>query len=147
MVDCGKYKDARFFLFKNRLYLNTAGGVASVKLRWIEGRINYGNGDLEIAEISFRAAKIGFQEADMAFASALAGLDLAITLLRQGCTQEAIREGLESTAMFFSLNISRELLGSFVFLEKAFKSKVLNLADLEETARYLRRMQIALGIK
>jgi tetratricopeptide (TPR) repeat protein len=147
MVDCGKYRDARFFLFKNRLYLNTAGGVASVKLRWIEGRINYGNGDLEIAEISFREAKIGFQEAEMAFASALAGLDLAITLLRQGCTQEAIREGLESTAMFFSLNISRELLGSFVFLEEAFKSEVLNLADLEETARYLRRMQIALGIK
>lgn len=147
MTDCGKYKDAWLFLFKNRLYLNSAGGVASVKLRGIEGRINYGRGNFEIAEISFREAKKGFEEAGMGFASALAALDLALTLLRQGRTDEAIREGLECTAMFFSLSIHRELLGSFVFLEDAFKSEVFNLADLEETARYLRRMQIALGIK
>jgi hypothetical protein len=49
--------------------------------------------------------------------------------------------------MFLSLNIDRELLGSILFLEEAFTSEILNLADLEETARYLRRMQIALGIK
>lgn len=147
MVDCGQYRDARYFLFKNRIYLNGAGGAARVKLRWIEGLINYGNGDLEVAEISFRAAKKGFQEAEMAFASALAGLDLALTLLRQGRMEEAIREGLESTAMFFSLRIDRELLGSFVFLEEAFRNQALNLADLEETARYLRRMQIVLGIR
>jgi tetratricopeptide (TPR) repeat protein len=147
MVDCGRYKDAWLFLFKNRVYLNSAGGVASVKLRWIEGRINYGRGDFDIAEISFREAKKGFEEAGMGFACALATLDLALTLLRQGRTDEAIREGLESTAMFFTLSINRELLGSFVFLEDAFRSEIFNLADLEETARYLRRMQVALGIK
>ncbi len=147
MEDCGKYRDAKLFLFKNRLYLNSAGGATSLKLRGIEGRINYGNGDLEIAEISFREAKKGFQEADMGFACALAGLDLALTLLRQGRTSEAIQEGLSSAKMFLALDIDRELLGSFLFLEEAFKSELLNLADLEETARYLRRMQIALRIK
>jgi hypothetical protein len=75
------------------------------------------------------------------------GLEIAMTLLRQGRTQEAIQEGLASAEMFLSLSIDRELLGSVLFLEEAFRSEVLNLADLEETARYLRRMQVALGIK
>jgi hypothetical protein len=75
------------------------------------------------------------------------GLDSGKYAAWERAAEEAIREGLESTAMFFSLNISRELFGSFVFLEDAFRSGVLNLADLEETARYLRRMQVALGIK
>ncbi|HEY4563803.1 MAG TPA: hypothetical protein VIJ36_12540, partial [Thermoanaerobaculia bacterium] len=99
------------------------------------------------AEKDFRAAREGFQEARMSFSCALLGLEVALTLLRQGRTQEAIQEGLVCAKMFLSLNIDRELLGSILFLEEAFTSEILNLADLEETARYLRRMQIALGIK
>jgi hypothetical protein len=83
----------------------------------------------------------------MSFTCALMGLEIAITLLRQGRTQEAIQEGLASAEMFLSLSIDRELLGSFLFLQEAFQSEIINLADLEETARYLRRMQVALGIK
>ena len=49
--------------------------------------------------------------------------------------------------MFLSLNIQRELLALFSFWKRAFQTKILNLADLEETARYLRKMQIQLNIK
>jgi tetratricopeptide (TPR) repeat protein len=147
LEDCGRFKDARMFLFNNRAQICQAGHILDLRLRWIEGRINYGMGMLESAERDFRYAREGFQEAGMSFACALMGLEIALTLLRQGRTQEAIQEGLASAKMFLSLNIGRELLGSYLFLEEAFKSEILNLADLEETARYLRRMQVALGIR
>lgn len=147
LEECGRYTEARIFLFNHRSQINQAGQITALRLRGTEGRIHYGMGNFDSAERDFRFAREGFREAGMSFACALAGLDIALTLLRQGRTREAIQEGLASAQMFLSLNIGRELLGSYLFLEEAFKSEILNLADLEETARYLRRMQIALGIK
>jgi tetratricopeptide (TPR) repeat protein len=147
LADCGRFTEARIFLFNHRAQINQAGKITALRLRGIEGSINYGLGLLKSAERDFRVVREGFQEAEMGFACALAGLDLALTLLRQGRTRDAIQEGLASAKMFLALSIDRELLGSVLFLEEAFKSEVLNLADLEETARYLRRMQIALGIR
>ncbi len=147
LEDCGRFSEARIFLFKHRAQINEAGQITALKLRWTEGRINYGMSKLENAERDFQVAREGFQEAGMSFACALMGLEIAMTLLRQGRTQEAIQEGLASAKMFLSLSIDRELLGSFLFLEEAFKSEIINLADLEETARYLRRMQLALRIE
>lgn len=147
LEDCGQFTEARIFLFNHRAQFSHAGQITALRLRWTEGRIHYGMGRLESAERDFRVVREGFQEAGMSFACALIGLELALTLLRQGRTRDAIQEGLASAKMFLALSIDRELLGSFLFLEEAFKSEVLNLADLEETARYLRRMQIALGIK
>lgn len=147
MEDCGLFKEARIFLFRNRPQLSGAGHTLALKLRWIEGRISYGLGELESAEIAFREARQGLQEAELGFATALASLEVAMTLLCQGRTQEAVEEGLEATKMFFSLNIHRELLGSILFLEECFKSETLSLSAIEKTARYLGRKQLQLGIK
>jgi len=147
MEECGLFKEARIFLFKTRPQLSGAGHTLALKLRWIEGRISYGLGELESAEIAFREARQGLQEADLGFATALAGIEIAMTLLRQGRTPEAIQEGLEATKLFFSLNIHRELLGSILFLEECFKSETLNLSAIEKTSRYLSRKQIQLGLK
>jgi tetratricopeptide (TPR) repeat protein len=147
LEDTGRFTEARIFLFNYRAQINQVGYITALRLRGIEGRIHYGMGMFESAERDFRAAREGFREEGMSFTCALIGLEIALTLLRQGLTPKAIQEGLASAQMFLSLNIGRELLGSFLFLEEAFKSEILNLADLEETARYLRRMQSQLGIK
>jgi hypothetical protein len=147
LEDCGRLTEARIFLFDHRAQINQTGQITALKLRGIEGRIHYGMGRFDSAERDFRFVREGFREVGMSFTWALMSLDIALTLLRQGRTQEAIQEGLACAKMFLSLNIDRELLGSILFLEEAFTSEILNLADLEETARYLRRMQIALGIK
>jgi tetratricopeptide (TPR) repeat protein len=147
MEDCGLFRDARIFLFKNRPWLSRTGHTLALKLRGIEGWISYGLGDLESAEIAFREVKKGFQEAGLGFARALMGLDLAMALMRQGRIPEAVQEGLESTEMFFSLNIQRELLGSVLFLEECFKSETLSLSAIEKTIRFLRRKQVELGLK
>jgi tetratricopeptide (TPR) repeat protein len=147
MEDCGQFKEARRFIFKNRVRLSGAGHILALKLRGIEGRISYGMGELESAEIAFREIKAGFQEAGLGFECALEGLDLAMTLMRQGRTQEAAQEALESTAMFVRLNIHRELIGSVLFLEEALRAEAASLSLLESTVRFLRRKQIELGIK
>ncbi|HSS51999.1 MAG TPA: hypothetical protein VLX28_23910, partial [Thermoanaerobaculia bacterium] len=122
------------------------GHVVCLKLRWVEGRISYGLRELESAEIAFRDAKLGFTEADMSFACGIAGLDLAITLLRQGRREEAIREGLESVAMFRAVGVHREILGTVVLLEETFRAQAADLDLLEASAQYLRKKMIELGL-
>jgi tetratricopeptide (TPR) repeat protein len=147
MEDCGRFKEARRFLFKNRARISGAGHILALKVRGIEGRINYGLGELESAEISFREVKKGFSKAGLDFASAIEGLDLAMTLMRQGRTEEAVQEIMESTAMFIRLNIHRELIGSVLCLQEALFAEAASLSLLESTVRFLRRKQIELGIK
>ena len=145
LVDCGRYRDAKRMLFENRRNFTDHGRIARLKLRGIEGRISYGLRELESAEIAFREAKEGFTEAGMGFACGIAGLDLAMTLLRQGRQEEAIREGLESVAMFQAVGVYREFLGTAMLLEEAFRAQTVDLALLEASAQYLRKKMMELG--
>ena len=147
LVESGQFKDAKRVLFDNRPKFTHQGRIAMLKLRGVEGCINYGLGQLESAEIAFREAKEGFMAVEMGLAVALAGLELAMTLMRQGRVDEAIREGLESAAMFLSLSIHRELQGTVMFLQEAFETRKTDLALLETAMRYLRRKLIEFGFK
>jgi tetratricopeptide (TPR) repeat protein len=145
LMDCNRFTEARRALFENRSRV-TDSGVASLKLLWIEGRISYGMRELESAEMAIREAKEGFAKAGMGFACALAGLDLAMTLVRQGHSEEAIQEGLESAEMFLALSIHREILGTVILLEETFRAERTDLALLETSVRFLRKKMIELGM-
>ncbi|HEV8582664.1 MAG TPA: hypothetical protein VGX68_26655 [Thermoanaerobaculia bacterium] len=145
LVDCGRYKEARKILFKNRVRLYSLGHLAQLKVRGIEGRIDYGLQQLDGAETAFREVKAGFEEAEMGFACALAGFDLAMTLMRQDRGEEATAEALQAAAMFEALSIHRELLGVVIYLEEEFRARRGTLMLLESTVRYLRRRMLELG--
>jgi tetratricopeptide (TPR) repeat protein len=145
-VECERFSEAKRLLFKNRVRLSSMDHVLKLRLRWIEGRISYGMSQLQSAELAFREAKEGFAAVDMGFACALAGLDLAMTLLRQGRREESIKEGQESAAMFHALGIYREILGAAKLLEEAFQAQTTDLALLEASAQYLRKTMIELGV-
>jgi tetratricopeptide (TPR) repeat protein len=146
LVDAGRYSEAKGVLFENRPGFTDQGRIAMVKLRGIEGCINYGLGKLESAEVAFREAKAAFAEAEMSFGCAWASLELAMTLLRQGRTDEAIKEGLESAAMFLTLDIQREILGTAMFLQDAFEKGTVELATLETTVRWLSKKMVEYGV-
>ena len=146
LVDCGRFQEAKRALFENRPRFTDQGRVAKLKLRGIEGRISYGLRRLKSAEIAFREAKEGFAGVEMGFACALTGLDLAMTLLRLGRREEAVREGLESSATFTALGIHREILGAARLLEEICRAEITDLKMLEATAQYLRRKMIELGL-
>jgi tetratricopeptide (TPR) repeat protein len=146
LVDCERYWEAKKVLFKHRPNFTKQGRIAMLKLRGIEGRISYGLGKLESAEIAIRETKEGFAEAGMGFACALEGLDLALTLLRQGRREEAFQQGLESAEMFMALGIQREILGTVLLLEETFRAEKEDLELLEASVRYLRKKMIELGV-
>jgi tetratricopeptide (TPR) repeat protein len=146
LVECGRYREARKILFKNRARFAAAGHLIQLRVRWIEGRIDYGLWQHESAETAFREVKRGFEEVDMGFHCALAGLDLAIAVMRQGRAEEATEEVLQSAATFEALNVHRELLGAVIFLEQEFRKRRGSLVLLECTVRYLRRKSTELGV-
>ncbi|MFY9825301.1 MAG: hypothetical protein WAM82_28240 [Thermoanaerobaculia bacterium] len=145
LVDSNRFREAKRALFENRARFVMQGNVASLKMRWVEGRISYGLRELESAEIAFREAKQGLAGAEMWFACGITGLDLTMTLLRQERREEAIKEGLESAARFRSAGVYREILGTALLLEEAFRAQRADLVLLETSAQYLRKMMMELG--
>lgn len=146
LVDCGRFKEAKRALFMNRPSFTQQGRIAMLKLRGIEGRIYYGLGELESAEVATRETKEGLADAGMGFACALVGLDLAMILLRQQRRDEGIQEVLESASMFDSLSIHRELLGTAMLLKETFRAQTADLALLEASAQYLRKKMMEFGL-
>lgn len=147
MVDCGRCAEARVTLFKKRLWLVQGGRIAQVKLRGIEGRIAYGLGELENAEMILREARAGLAEAELPFATALASLDIATTLMGLERRDEAVREGLASAEMFIALSMQREILSSILLLKDTLQDGTADVDFLESTARYLRRKLMEVGWK
>ncbi len=145
LIDLGRFSQAQRFLFDHRHLFQGAGRIASVRLRWLEGRISYGLEKLTSAEIALRESKEGFAQVRMDFHHALTGLDLAMTLLRQGRIEEAEREVLEASKTFFSLQIHREILGSVLLLKEAAERQRLTVAILENEVRHIRRAEMEHG--
>jgi tetratricopeptide (TPR) repeat protein len=145
LIDLNRFPQAQRFLFDHRPLFQSFGYVPGLKLRWLEGRISYGLEKLTSAEIALRESKAGFAQVPMDFHCALAGLDLAMTLLRQGRVDEAEKEVLAASKTFFSLQIHREILGSVLLLKEAAEMRRLTVATLENEVRHIRRAEMEHG--
>jgi tetratricopeptide (TPR) repeat protein len=142
LVDSGHYRQARNMAFMNRWRYERYGGtIEKVKLRWLEGVIEAGRGNLAAAETALDEARKGFNNAGLAYHSALSGLDLASILLRQTRVDEARTVVLESTEVFLKLHIEREALGAIVMLRQVFEVGVAAQALLDDTVQFLRRVE------
>ncbi len=147
LVDCGDCKEARKTLFKKRVWLSQGGRLARVKLRGIEGRIAYGLGEFESAELILREAQAGLAQAGLGFSSALAGLDLAMALIQLDRWEDAIEEGVKAAEMFLTLSVHRELLGTVLLLRDALQDGTADLKKIADLTRYLYRKLMELGWK
>jgi tetratricopeptide (TPR) repeat protein len=147
LVDAGRFSEAKRLLFRNRARFHTLDRILKIRLRGIEGRICYGLGQFESAENAFREVIKGFADSGLLFACAIERLDLALTLLRQGRADEAAQEGIASAAMFNSLRIHREVLGSVLVIEEALREKKADFVLLENTMAYLRRKAAEVGFR
>ncbi|HYG61839.1 MAG TPA: tetratricopeptide repeat protein [Thermoanaerobaculia bacterium] len=142
LTDCGQFREARKLLWQNRARHEHAGGDLNLlKIRWLEGEINAGLGELERAENAFRAVHEGFAEAGLRYTAAVAALDLATVWLRQGRDAEARHLALEAAQVFLVLRIHREALGAVLILQKALEVSQASAALLESVARFLRRAE------
>lgn len=142
LLDAGQLREARMALWKAKARgLDAGGRVDELKVRWLEGQINAGLGELERAEAALREVKEGFAAAGLGYKAALAGLELGSVLLRQGHSETAVREVLASASVFISLGISREASASVLLLQKALERQIVDSALLEYVIALLHRSE------
>ncbi|MFY9821429.1 MAG: hypothetical protein WAM82_08605 [Thermoanaerobaculia bacterium] len=141
LVACGRFREAKRLLFRNRRRCQSAGRVQTLKLLWLEGRIRYGLEELASAESAFLEVKQGFEETGLGFAAALASLDAALVQMRLDRPAEA--EGLvtAAAALFAALGIHREALSAVRLLKEAFERQTATTLLVERTVVFLRESE------
>jgi tetratricopeptide (TPR) repeat protein len=145
-VRLGRQAEARTALAKWRGFTAGAGPCAvALRLRWMEGRVCHGLGELTCAEAALRQARDGLAALGLEISAAVASLDLAATLLRQGRTREAQDEARTARTIFLLLELRHELLGVVVFLDEAFRAGKVTAELVERTVALLRRREIEHG--
>lgn len=145
LMACGRFDEARDFLERNSA-ADPGGRVNRLKVRWLEGQINAGLGELDRAEEALAEVLREFQALDLGYKAALAGLELAAVHLRQGRSAEARERALEAIQVFSSLGIGREAMASVLLVREAFERKVVTAALLRSVIAqltYLERDRLA----
>jgi len=146
LADRGRLREARITLWKLKARgLDDGGRISQLKIRWLEGQINAGLGELERAETALLEVRRGFEQAGLGYKAALAGLELGLVRLRRGHTDAAIQEVLAATDVFLSLGIAREAAASALLLRKTLDRKILDAALLEHVIGQLHRAEKASG--
>ena len=145
LIDLGRFPEAQRFLFDSRARLQSCGRISRLKLRGLEGQLSYGQENWTSAEIAFREVKEGFKKEKLRFAYALMCLYLAMALLRQGKADEAEKEVLAASKVFFSLRIHREIFGSVLLLKEAAEMRRLTVLILEAEVRNIRQAEMKYG--
>lgn len=116
-------------------------GVVALRLRWMEGRVLHGLGELEGAEAALRQSRDGLSALGLKLFSAMASLDLAATLLRQDRTQEAQAEALTAQRIFLGLERRHDFLSVLLVLDAAFQSGRATAELVERSLALLRRKE------
>ena len=143
-IDLGQFRDARMCILDCQpLYLAEAGRLDRIKLRWAEGRIAAGLGELEKAERALLQARESMEEADLPFKAAMVGLDLAAVWLRQGKRQEVYSLISDLVAAFRRVGVEREALAALLMLREAMETDALSMGMLKTVADALKRLDWA----
>jgi tetratricopeptide (TPR) repeat protein len=141
LVDCGRFREAKRLLFRNRRRIQRAGHVQRLRLVWVEGRVRHGLGEMASAESLLLEAKQGFEAAGMHLAAAVASLEAAMVRMRQDRIPEAEELVTEAAAVFAALGIHREALSAVRLLQEAFERRKATAVLLERTVAFLRELE------
>ncbi|HTG31794.1 MAG TPA: hypothetical protein VLB76_02595 [Thermoanaerobaculia bacterium] len=146
LMDCGRLRDARIALWTLKARgLDAGGRINELKVRWLEGQINAALGELERAEAALLEVMLGFEEVELPYKAALAGLELGLVMFRRGRTDAAIEEVLAAVQVFQALGIAREVSVSVLLLRKAIDRELLDVKLLEYVIDQLHRAEEARG--
>lgn len=116
-VERREFKTARRQIWEMRpLYDIHGDRIAKVKLRWIEGKVFVGLGELDRAVRSFQQAKESFLEVGLDYDAALVSFDLAALWLRIGKRAEVRQLLQEMLEIFRARYIAREGIVALVML-------------------------------
>lgn len=116
----GRFSEAQALLPEVQTLSGSAGSqLDRVRLRWAEGRIAAGLGDVERARLALSEAQREFLDQDIAYDAALVSLELATLLLQQGLTAEVRQLACEMIPIFRAQDVHREALAALAIFQTA----------------------------
>jgi transcriptional regulator with XRE-family HTH domain len=116
-----------------------------VRLRWLEGRIAAGLGQVEEAIAAFREVRDAFASRKIAYDAALVTLELAVLLAEQGRTAEVKQLASETETIFKAQRVERERLGALRLFCEAAQRERLTAELARRLLDDLRRETVAPG--
>lgn len=142
LTDCGRFHEARRILRRSRkAYLAAGDRLNLIKMRWVEGKIALGLGELDAAEAAFRDAQASFEESGLAYHAALVALDLTAVLLEKQETAAARKLVEQTITIFRSRRIAREVLAALLLLQRSLDADRSALGVLQTVRTYLKRLE------
>jgi len=136
----GRHREAFALMYHTRpLYLETGDRLNLVRLRWLEGSVAAGLGQLDRAEMAFREVRDALADLGLAYDAALAGLDLAGVYAAQGRRADTRRVAEEIRVIFQSLSIHREALAAILVFHQAAMQDEAEAQLIDDVARFLKR--------
>lgn len=144
LVEGGEIEQAARLLWRYRPLISARGDVLSqVSLRWLEGRIAGGQGDVGRAAKALSEVRDVYLEKGMAANAAVVSLDLAALHLEQGRALEARHLVEEVLITFRALHIGRESLASLLLLHEALVQERATVVLLRTVASELQRSDLS----
>lgn len=138
--ECGQHQEAWFLLKASRSeFLGHGGPLLSLRLLWLEGKIQHALGFLAEAEADLLAARSGFIEQGIGFSAAVVSLDLAALYAGQQRAEEMRRLAEEMLVVFRSRDLHREAIGALIVFQQAVRMENLDADLLDQIRSYLRR--------
>jgi tetratricopeptide (TPR) repeat protein len=140
-VELGEYEEARRSLrLMKPLYVQFNDEIVNIKLRWIEGQIATGLGELAEAEEAFAEARDRFDQIGLGYRAALVSLDLVSVWLQQGRTGEIRQLVGELLVTFRAVGVEREALAGILLLRDAVECEQATLELLHLIAHSLGKL-------
>lgn len=140
LTTAGRHQEAKALLPEVRsLFERHAKPLDLLRLRWSEGRIALGLGELSEAEIAFHEVQRQFFERRMGYDAALVSLDLAILYAQQGRAAELKRLAVEIMPVFESRDVHREAMAALIMFQHAVEEERLTVHLAHQLAAVLKR--------
>jgi tetratricopeptide (TPR) repeat protein len=110
-----------------------------LRIVWLEAKIAAALGRLEEAEAAFRQARSGFIQERNGYDAAMASLDLAHLLTRQGRSAEVLQIAEEALPIFTADGVDPEAFATLTLLADAARQEGLTAGLVEELAGRLKK--------
>jgi tetratricopeptide (TPR) repeat protein len=115
------------------------GDLDLVRLRWVEGKIDFGLGRLESAEAAFREVQEELLNRRLGYDAALVSLDLALLYASEHRTADLKRLAAEILPAFESREIHREAMAALLMFQGACEEERLTVQLARQLADFLQR--------
>jgi tetratricopeptide (TPR) repeat protein len=140
LAEAGLHEEASALLPEvQQLAVRLGNTLDLIRLRWVEGRIAFGRGQLGPAEQAFREVQQDFLERDLGYDAALASLHLAVLYAQEGCIPELKQLALDILPAFSSREVHREAMAALLLFQHACEEERLTAELARQLAALLVR--------